>query len=109
MKLIDSEELINKINARMITTPDVTMVRKLINECYHYPIIQPKTVKEGRWIDWKANDPEYCRDDGKSVFMMCSECGTLEVRNLRDGANYCPRCGADMRDGKDGRQDKDNS
>lgn len=42
MELINKEELINKINAYMITTPDVTMVRKLIDECVTTEIVRCK-------------------------------------------------------------------
>ena len=42
MELINKEELINKINAYMITTPDVTMVRKLIDECATTEIVRCK-------------------------------------------------------------------
>ena len=38
--------------------------------------------------------------DGKSVPFMCTHCGKTVPANLVEiwGANYCPNCGADMRE-----------
>ena len=61
MELISKYELINKINAYMITTPDVTMVHKLINEV---PVINIVKCKDCEFYG-KTNDvcARYLEDD----------------------------------------------
>lgn len=61
-------------------------------ECImHYienmPSIQPK---KGKWIDTGENEEWYARE------YRCSECGDTMLGD----ANFCPNCGADMREGK---------
>ena len=59
------------------------------------PTIDPESLRpKGRWIDRMVRD------------WVCSECGGLiqKVRNVDgycydDKPNYCPDCGADMREG----------
>ena len=55
------------------------------------PTIQPAEPKRGKWIDTKGNTEWYARE------YRCSECGDTMLGE----ANYCPNCGADMRQRKE--------
>ena len=45
--------------------------------------------KRGKWIDTGSNEEWYARE------YRCSECGDTMLGE----ANFCPNCGADMREG----------
>lgn len=48
-------------------------------------------------------------DDKVAFYLVCSECNAVVSSNLdkiylmRHNLNFCPNCGADMREGKDGK------
>lgn len=59
--------------------------------------VDAKPVAHGRWI--------LVRDKfGNAMGSKCNECGR-RVRN--SGENYCPNCGADMREGKENEETDD--
>lgn len=64
-----------------------------------FPAIEPER-KTGKWEHY--GDPEWLRDDGKPVFILCSECNNFVLNNASNNWNYCPNCGAKMEedDGK---------
>ena len=53
------------------------------------PVVDVQPVKRGRWE--LTNNPS---------FKKCSECGAWWGRDIIDNifTNYCPKCGADMRE-----------
>ncbi len=55
--------------------------------------------KTGRWKFYGKET--WVRDDGKPVFIQCSECNATVINNGSAEWNFCPVCGADMRGGKD--------
>ena len=58
-------------------------------ECMEYMALRdmPSAQKKGHWIDTNPNEPLDPRQ-------TCSECGNTEILH---SANFCPHCGADMR------------
>lgn len=54
-------------------------------------------VRHGVWWEY-GRENRWLRDDGKTVFMQCSECREPLVRNFFESAHYCPNCGAKMED-----------
>lgn len=64
------------------------------------PIVKSER-KKGRWVAYIGRDlgieGQWMRDDGKTVFVQCDQCGELYVRNFMANWNYCPNCGAEMR------------
>ena len=57
------------------------------------PSAQPER-KTGRWIGHKADDPDWQRDDGTPIMLMCSVCKAFVINNGASGWNYCPNCGS---------------
>jgi rubrerythrin len=49
---------------------------------------------KGHWININKNKDGQCDDYG-NPYVKCSECG---ICNGTDESNFCPNCGADMRD-----------
>ena len=62
------------------------------------PSAQPRN---GKWIGYKADDKDWQRDDGSPIFMNCSECHESVINNGSAHWNFCPNCGADMRERKE--------
>jgi len=58
------------------------------------PTIEPER-KTGRWKFYGRET--WVRDDGKPVFIQCSECNATVINNGSAEWNFCPVCGADMR------------
>ena len=56
------------------------------------PAADVAPVRRGRWIRKIRHIPE---DDYKQVFFVCSECGQTRMLSFH---NFCPNCGADMRE-----------
>lgn len=77
----------------------VADVRYMVNKI---PCVDAVEVVHGRWEEDKveAGDPY----DGNSVYcfdiMRCSVCG--ECFDVSVAYNYCPNCGADMRERSEG-------
>lgn len=104
MRLIDADAL-SDILEQMIETADIKS-REYIGEpvvAHHYetlkkqieeiltgvsefPTIEPER-KKGKWI---SNSP---------VTMKCSQCGYFISDWKWHESNFCPNCGADMREG----------
>ena len=59
-------------------------------ECVEYMALRdwPSAQKKGHWIATNPDEPLDPRQ-------MCSECGNTEILH---SANFCPNCGADMRE-----------
>lgn len=56
------------------------------------PSAQPERIK-GHWID--AVIPN---DSGGLPVIVCDKCNTFFPLQFGDGHNFCPHCGADMRE-----------
>lgn len=54
--------------------------------------------KKGKWVGHNADDPVWQRDDGTPIFLECSACQAFVINNGAANWNYCPNCGADMRE-----------
>lgn len=67
-----------------------------IEELEALPSVQPR---KGKWIGYNADDKDWQRDDGSPIFMNCSECHEAVINNGSAHWNFCPNCGADMREG----------
>ena len=86
----DNEEVYTN-GARLIPS---FRVKQWLN---HLPSIEPER-KKGKWIGYKADDKNWQRDDGSPIFMNCSECHEAVINNGSAHWNFCPNCGADMRE-----------
>ena len=62
---------------------------------------QPQRMR-GRWIGYNADNSVWLRDDGEPIFLVCSECHRTVLNNGSADWNFCPNCGADMREEQDG-------
>ena len=81
MRLIDADVLMP--NAEYKGRYDIVTAYDIANA----PTIELKPQKKGKWIN------------NRDVSWMCSECGKwLDVLQGDVKMNYCPNCGADMRE-----------
>ncbi len=64
------------------------------------PSTQPQRMR-GRWIESNLVPSRKGKPDGR--LFICSECNKGWVKHDRsmEGINFCPNCGADMREGQD--------
>ena len=99
MRLIEADALIEKLEAwkkeaeRIGANINYIFASAIIAQVNEQPTIEER--KTGKWI---VVDDAYNRISGK-----CSACG-WEAHLYEDdvvGMDYCPNCGADMRDTKD--------
>lgn len=99
MRRIDADELMKAMYHRAFETDGDTMwqsgcwvrYRAIEQVVKEQPIIEPK---KGRWI--KGGEQPYFRKHYEIV--VCSKCNTRGDHRW----NYCPNCGADMREGECG-------
>jgi len=59
------------------------------------PSAEPR--KKGKWKGYNDGDPNWQRDDGSPIFLICSKCHETVINNGSAHWNFCPNCGADMR------------
>ena len=52
--------------------------------------------KTGKWLGYRAHEKDWQRNDGSSVFLVCSLCNEIVMNNGAPRWNYCPNCGAKM-------------
>ena len=52
--------------------------------------------KEGKWVGYKDDDPQWKMDDGSPIFLICSECHETVLNNGSAHWNFCPSCGSKM-------------
>lgn len=97
-RLVDADKLIEEFKGRCICDCDCCKYQR---GAYCGLIDNAPTVEErphGKWIEHQD-----CHDD---TYYTCSHCGedwtTIEGDPMDNLMNYCPMCGADMRE--DGKQ-----
>lgn len=61
------------------------------------PSARVREIAFGKWSGYKAEDPQWRRDDGTPIFLICSECNSTVINNGSAQWNYCPVCGSDNR------------
>lgn len=92
-------------NLNMISVAFVEPVtkeqRKLIDDTFDMAIEALEQQKEGHWIQ---TNEFFINQDGQFIYQfICSECRSLSYFRKSNkkaiGANVCPNCGADMREG----------
>lgn len=87
--LIDREDAIDAINAYLglsavsRTIQNMTSIQEILE---NLPSAEPR--KKGKWL---------LIDAGYYDYVKCSQCGETLVW----GKNFCPNCGADMREGEE--------
>lgn len=67
-------------------------VEKALDEFIEVKQMPPIQPKRGKWIDLRGNEEWYARE------YECSECGGTMLGE----SNFCPNCGADMREETNG-------
>lgn len=83
MDYIEREKVWSALNAACV--PYNRATAKAIESI---PAADVRPVVRGKWID---------HQEGRWIYAKCSECGTLhDVKS-----NFCPNCGADMRNADD--------
>ena len=93
MRLIDADALMDKTDDRYSLGEIGRRERDdIINALEFAPTIKPEPRKKGKWI-------EYTDCEGKSRRITCDQCGHEEWNWL--DPNFCPNCGADMREGEE--------
>lgn len=100
MRLIDADALIEFIENRYdITWEDdyeggiKDACTDILEKISKMPTIEPER-KTGQWVGYNADDPNWQRDDGTPVFLMCSACQAFVINNGAANWNYCPGCGS---------------
>lgn len=99
MRLIDANKIIYswQIDADGQEHDGVTL-QSIIDKM---PTINPEPRKKGKWI----KIPEFCGDDVSGFIdnhFSCSECkkeAEINSWGFYILSNFCPNCGADMREG----------
>lgn len=87
MELISRNEAIRTARLMIGLTAD-----ERENEIRAIPTVEER--KEGRWID-----TDYINLQLDTYFANCSECGyMMDVHNNRGYFNFCPYCGAKMKE-----------
>lgn len=87
MRLIDGDEFLKKFD-------HAPLIQDAMRKSFdHMPTIEPR--KKGKWI--RINNEPFADT------FKCSECGQepLIYDFERCLSNYCPNCGADMREGRE--------
>lgn len=61
------------------------------DEAHDFPAEDVQPVKRGKWHE--------CYTDSHHYSGICSACGKASIKKLNERLyDYCPRCGADMRE-----------
>lgn len=97
-KYIDADELKNRLDSNISTSPTYTDYNCGYDDCIlwvqdvlaNMPTADAQEVKCGKWVELVK-----IRKDGKVrlIHYQCSVCGCFLGTNT---ANYCPHCGARM-------------
>lgn len=100
MRLIDAERLRALIVAMYEPFPNICNVNVVLTAIDNAPTIEAEPLKHGRWILIGRGRITKSRD------LKCSVCGNyfrvyddVTLNAGRGDANFCPNCGADMREG----------
>lgn len=99
-KLIYLEDAIDAMIATAFSTATIygrsergmAAAKEAIRTLKALPSAEPR--KTGHWIGHKADDPDWQRDDGTPIMLMCSACKAFVINNGASGWNYCPGCGS---------------
>lgn len=70
-------------------------LKLLLDKIEGLPAADVQEIKHGRWIDQRA-DSEVCSVCGSRFYISA-----LFIVGINDEPNFCPNCGADMRDKPD--------
>ncbi|MDD3142537.1 MAG: hypothetical protein PHX08_26730 [Lachnospiraceae bacterium] len=103
------EEKIEEINSVDYGSMDSFEAHDAVRDCLSdivriidkQPTINAVPVIHAHWIDYMPDKKDWVRNDGKSVFIECSKCHEIVIRNFNGSAKYCNNCGAIM----DGREE----
>ena len=58
--------------------------------------------ERGEWIGYNADKgDDWLRSDGEPIFLVCNKCYGTVMNNTSAHWNFCPNCGADMRERKE--------
>lgn len=100
MRLIDGDALEERFQSlayddwnQGVTTSWADAYRECADMVYEQPAIESER-KTGTWYE------HYSHEGGERDGVRCSECGTHYYFGGQL-MNYCPNCGADMREGTD--------
>lgn len=93
--LISREQALHAISIDNLHPGIVSALQSVIEEL---PSVY--AVKHGRWEGYNA-EIGWTRSDGSPVFLCCSVCNGTVLNNGSAHWNYCPNCGADMRERKE--------
>ena len=90
ISLKDAIEVIASVDITDGTEP-VFSGKQVIGLLEDLDTIIPQEPKSGQWVH---------RNDDFNDWLECSECGYGSEGEVRfgEGTNFCPHCGADMRD-----------
>lgn len=104
MRLIDADELIEKYGGWYTEegTEDgfIGTIEALVNAM---PSVQPGR-KTGEWLEREVHEKGVCEDIEEWQSAKCSVCGryhTTPYTYYFSDYNFCPNCGADMREDAD--------
>ena len=99
---ISREELIDRLRKTELSAEQIRMLvyprEAVVGAIYDCPPADVRPNIHGHWIDekvgrWFAGDTFKCSECGNTLNRSGVNCG-------RGDANFCPNCGADMREPK---------
>lgn len=94
MRLIDADRLEKYCRGIDATYNDEPwMLVDILSAINDMPTVDAKPVVHGTWLYNRINSPD---------FRICDKCGCpYRISKIESKYNYCPNCGADMRERKD--------
>ena len=85
-------KMIGTMPSSPITDREERLIRAFISTVKNFPAADVREVKRGKWTESVVK-----YDELTSLFgFKCSECGGFCIGE----SNFCPNCGADMREGQ---------
>ena len=99
-RYIDADALIDRLDYCVKEGMGSTIAFTFKHMVEDAPSIEPK---RGKWIGYNADKGgDWLRSDGEPIFLVCNKCYGTVMNNTSAHWNFCPNCGADMRERKEG-------
>lgn len=97
MRLIDAEILFEKVgNIKPNNKSEYELLGKFMNMLTDSPTVERP---HGKW-NTTPNPNHSPFDSTSEIIYMCSECAYSSGERVTATWNFCPNCGADMREGE---------
>ena len=98
----DVLDAISRIGLFKSDTREVQAVAECLRAVEALPSVKPQEPKTGHWIAHREHcEMNNLRPSGLGSYFWCSncDCGIDVMEWHRNNYNYCPNCGAEMKEG----------